>query len=125
MGMMTYRAVRVVATGGARFLSLALMVPMCVAQAIPPKTATPVKDPAATGPAMAIPIGSKTVETGSALKPDSPMPDPKDTIDRVIAIVNGDLVLESDVDEERRFSAFSNLSRRRVPPSRETMRLSV
>jgi peptidyl-prolyl cis-trans isomerase SurA len=27
-------------------------------------------------------------------------------IDRVVAIVNGDLILESDVDEERRFAAF-------------------
>ena len=27
-------------------------------------------------------------------------------IDRVVAIVNGDLILESDVDEERRFTAF-------------------
>lgn len=27
-------------------------------------------------------------------------------IDRVVAIVNGDLVLDSDVDEERRFAAF-------------------
>ncbi|QHN04363.1 peptidylprolyl isomerase [Granulicella sp. WH15] len=27
-------------------------------------------------------------------------------IDRVVAVVNGDLILESDVDEERRFAAF-------------------
>jgi peptidyl-prolyl cis-trans isomerase SurA len=27
-------------------------------------------------------------------------------IDRVVAIVNGDLILDSDVDEERRFTAF-------------------
>ncbi|WP_263371228.1 peptidylprolyl isomerase family protein [Granulicella cerasi] len=31
---------------------------------------------------------------------------PGETIDRVVAIVNNDLVLDSDVDEERRFSAF-------------------
>ena len=29
-----------------------------------------------------------------------------DTVDRVVAVVNGDLVLESDVDQERRFAAF-------------------
>ena len=32
--------------------------------------------------------------------------EPGETIDRVVAIVNGDLILESDVDEERRFAAF-------------------
>jgi peptidyl-prolyl cis-trans isomerase SurA len=32
------------------------------------------------------------------------------TIDRVIAIVNGDLILESDVDEERRFATFQPFS---------------
>ena len=32
------------------------------------------------------------------------------TVDRVVAIVNGDLVLESDVDQERRFAAF-------IPPA--------
>ncbi|RXH57021.1 Peptidyl-prolyl cis-trans isomerase [Granulicella sibirica] len=36
--------------------------------------------------------------------------DPPDTIDRVIAIVNGDLILESDVDEEHRFAAFQPFS---------------
>jgi hypothetical protein len=32
------------------------------------------------------------------------------TLDRVVAVVNGDLVLESDVQEERRFEAFHPLS---------------
>jgi peptidyl-prolyl cis-trans isomerase SurA len=31
-------------------------------------------------------------------------------VDQVIAVVNGDLVLESDVDEERRFQAFQPIS---------------
>jgi hypothetical protein len=46
---------------------------------------------------------------------------PGDQLDRVIAIVNGDLVLDSDVDEERRFAALdpyrdrvSNFSRDRA-----------
>ncbi len=30
-------------------------------------------------------------------------------LDQVVAVVNGDLVLESDVDEERRFAAFQPL----------------
>jgi peptidyl-prolyl cis-trans isomerase SurA len=32
------------------------------------------------------------------------------TVDRVVAIVNGDLILESDVDEERRLAAFQPFS---------------
>jgi peptidyl-prolyl cis-trans isomerase SurA len=32
------------------------------------------------------------------------------TLDRVVAIVNGDLILESDVDEEARFAAFQPFS---------------
>jgi peptidyl-prolyl cis-trans isomerase SurA len=31
-------------------------------------------------------------------------------VDQVIAVVNGDLILESDVDEERRFQAFQPIS---------------
>jgi peptidyl-prolyl cis-trans isomerase SurA len=41
------------------------------------------------------------------LPPAAPPSHPGATqIDRVVAIVNGDLILESDVDEERRFAAF-------------------
>ena len=32
------------------------------------------------------------------------------TLDRVVAIVNGDLILESDVDAEQRFAAFQPFS---------------
>ncbi len=35
-------------------------------------------------------------------------------VDQVIAVVNGDLILESDVDEERRFAAFQPFT---TPPS--------
>lgn len=48
-----------------------------------------------------------------AQTPAAPAPAPAqqgETIDRVIAIVNGDLILESDVDEERRFAAFQPFS---------------
>jgi peptidyl-prolyl cis-trans isomerase SurA len=42
-----------------------------------------------------------------ALRPAAPSSQPGAIqIDRVVAIVNGDLILESDVDEERRFVAF-------------------
>jgi peptidyl-prolyl cis-trans isomerase SurA len=39
-------------------------------------------------------------------------------IDRVVAIVNGDLILDSDVDEERRFSAFQPFRDRHADFSR-------
>ena len=37
------------------------------------------------------------------------------TLDRVVAIVNGDLILESDVEAERRFEAFQPLGSAKVP----------
>ena len=47
-------------------------------------------------------------QTPPAPKPGAPkMPAMQgQEIDRVVAIVNGDLILDSDVDEERRFTAF-------------------
>jgi peptidyl-prolyl cis-trans isomerase SurA len=42
--------------------------------------------------------------------PDAPASPQGEIIDRVIAVVNGDLILESDVDEERRFAAFQPFS---------------
>lgn len=39
-------------------------------------------------------------------------------VDQVIAVVNGDLILESDVDEERRFEAFEPLADAQGKPSR-------
>ena len=58
--------------------------------------------------AFAVILGSR----GMAQQPASdPGPvQPGQTVDRVIAIVNGDLILESDVDEERRFAAFQPLT---------------
>jgi hypothetical protein len=40
-------------------------------------------------------------------------------LDRVVAIVNGDLVLDSDVDEERRFAAFEPYSDNKADFSRD------
>jgi hypothetical protein len=40
-------------------------------------------------------------------------------IDRVVAIVNGDLILDSDVDEERRFNALQPFRDRRNDASRD------
>lgn len=49
---------------------------------------------------MLLPAGVATQQAGSG----------GETVDRIVAIVNGDLVLESDVDQERRFAAF-------IPPA--------
>jgi parvulin-like peptidyl-prolyl isomerase len=42
------------------------------------------------------------------------------TLDRVVVIVNGDLILESDIDEERRFQALQPLSSPK-PPTRDEL----
>jgi hypothetical protein len=56
--------------------------------------------PAGSGPGL-----GKTAQ--SNMTASSPSPDEDGTVlDRVVAIVNGDLILDSDVDEERRFAAF-------------------
>ncbi len=48
-----------------------------------------------------------TVQASSPMVEDSATSSAKGTlVDQVLAVVNGDLVLESDVDEERRFAAF-------------------
>ena len=107
--MTTYSAIRVGLVNGARYCALAALVQVCGAQAIPPKTTTSPVNPSATGPAAAV---TSTGAVGSMSREKAPTlaTDPPGTIDRVIAIVNGDLILESDVDEERRFAAFQPFS---------------
>lgn len=41
------------------------------------------------------------------------------TLDRVVAIVNGDLILESDVDAEKRFAAFQPFTEPKPPSTEE------
>ena len=48
-------------------------------------------------------VGAGAVRTAAPVSGDGVL------VDRVIAVVNGDLVLDSDVDEERRFQAFQPL----------------
>lgn len=53
----------------------------------------------------------KPPRAGEPTPPPPPQPSmmpsvPGNELDRVVAIVNGDLILDSDVDEERRFAAF-------------------
>jgi len=64
--------------------------------------------PAVTGPAVAEPAKSDAAPTPAAHAVPNAMPPGAQgvALDRVVAVVNGDLVLESDVDEERRFAAF-------------------
>jgi len=42
-------------------------------------------------------------------------------VDQVIAVVNGDLILESDIDEERRFEVFQPFRDPEGPPSRSAL----
>ena len=58
-------------------------------------------------PGMACAQKSKTPDTGAEV-----------TLDRVVAIVNGDLILESDVEADQRFAAFQPFSQAR-PMTRE------
>jgi peptidyl-prolyl cis-trans isomerase SurA len=53
-------------------------------------------------------VPAKTV--GAAQQTDGSVAGAAVTLDRVVAIVNGDLILESDVDAERRFAAFQPFS---------------
>jgi peptidyl-prolyl cis-trans isomerase SurA len=55
-----------------------------------------------------MPRSANTVEKAASTPTPAITPARSDAvqIDRVVAIVNGDLILESDVDEERRFAAF-------------------
>ena len=46
---------------------------------------------------------ANVVATGSGVVAEKPQPVPGIVLDRVIAVVNGDVILESDVDQERRF----------------------
>jgi len=53
-----------------------------------------------------------TAETAGAVVAEKPQLGPGVVLDRVIAVVNGDVILDSDVDEERRFEE--------IQPYRET-----
>ena len=54
----------------------------------------------------AVPPPQKRVEPEPPGQPSMMPRVPGRELDRVVAIVNGDLILDSDVDEERRFAAF-------------------
>ena len=53
------------------------------------------------------PIWSQqTVQSSSASSPESAISQQGVVLDRVVAVVNGDVILDSDVDEERRFETI-------------------
>lgn len=60
---------------------------------------------------LAPPSAEKVQKGAQTPPPKAPPSQPAAVqIDRVVAVVNGDLILESDVDEERRFAAFQPYS---------------
>jgi peptidyl-prolyl cis-trans isomerase SurA len=74
------------------------------------------------------PVSSQTVtpQAGVAAAP-APVTNPVNTVgegvvlDRVVAVVNGDVILESDVDEERRFEEIQPYRKSEAELSRERM----
>ena len=85
----------------------AMLLLGCAAVAQQPATPAATKAPSAdtkTGGSGTSVAANPTV-TGNGAD-ESAAPAPGVLVDQVIAVVNGDLVLESDVEEERRFAAF-------------------
>ena len=60
-------------------------------------------------PGMADSVGTVNTKAATTREPSS-APAPGVLIDQVIGTVNGDLILESDIDEERRFESFEPFS---------------
>ncbi len=72
----------------------------------PPGALTVPNAPASLAPqSPAVPASSGTAQTQTAVMTPAP-PTQGVLLDRLVAIVNNDLVLESDVEEEMRFAAF-------------------
>lgn len=101
--------------GGALLLLCVLCAPRCFAQSAPAVPAVPTGTTAA--PAVpALPASARSVpsvaqsqaEPTKVVEPTLPgMPPAQgDEVDRVVAIVNGQLILDSDVNRERRFAAL-------------------
>src|ERR1700722_2976029 len=90
MGVARHNAVRWWMLGASAFVGMAAPMPgrTWVAQAA--------ASAGQTAPA-------NVVATGSGVVAEKPQPVPGIVLDRVIAVVNGDVILESDVDQERRF----------------------
>ena len=82
-----------------------VVVPTPQAQKAPGQPKQPVQTTGAPAPGTAASQGSVSTNTSEGTAPP-PVAAPGVVVDQVIGIVNGDLILESDIDEERRFEAF-------------------
>jgi hypothetical protein len=103
------------ASGGMLMLALLALLPMSVAraQSTPPLP----KTPAGLTPSVA---QSQSPATKVALPKLPSMPAAEGAeVDRVVAIVNGELILDSDVDRERRFAALLPYGETSGPYSRK------
>jgi peptidyl-prolyl cis-trans isomerase SurA len=114
--------------GGTLLLVCALLmcVPRCIAQNVPAVPAVPTGTTAA--PALpALPAGSVPSVAQSQAGPTTVVeptlpgmpPAQGEEVDRVVAIVNGQLILDSDVDRERRFAALLPYSEASEPYNRD------
>jgi hypothetical protein len=113
-----------------RLLSLALLltgVSQLHAQTAPITTPMPVAPSAAAPPVPTSPTASKPSIAGTDAPPTRitppklpQMPIPQGTpVDDIVAIVNGDLILDSDIDQERRFAALLPYGEASGPPTRQ------
>jgi len=100
-------------------LAMLLAAPLC-AQTAPQPVATPSAQTTAPAPVHHS-TRAGTDATPTALAPPAlpTMPEPPGTeLDRVVAVVNGELILDSDVDQERRFAALLPYGEAEGPPTR-------
>jgi peptidyl-prolyl cis-trans isomerase SurA len=87
--------------------SQAAAVIACIVGLIAPLSLIAQTPAPAQGHVPAQPASSPSVPSPAGQPTSPPVPSGATKLDRVVAIVNGDLVLDSDVDQERRFAAFS------------------
>ncbi len=108
-GLVTLAAMCALFAGGGRLVAQSPQLPSTPADAQPStQTATPPAD-ASQQPTAEAPVAQAQATLGKVDVPKavpSMMPTvPGDQIDRVVALVNGQIVLDSDVNEEHRFEA--------------------
>ena len=86
-----------------------VVVPTPQAEKAPGQPKNPVQTTGVPADGTAASQGSVSTNTSGGTTPPV-VTAPGVVVDQVIGVVNGDLVLESDVDEERRFEAFEPFS---------------
>ena len=101
---------------GAVLGSLRMPAQTSAAPPVPPPTAGQATKSPVRNTSRAPSDATPTTVTPPSL-PSMPTP-PGAELDRVVAIVNGDLILDSDVDQERRFAALLPYGEAEGPPTR-------